>query len=233
MNDVITAPAPDDEPTPEEIAAAGTIRPIDDIPSPWIVKGTPAILSAPTLSALSPDDQKAVRERAGSTDERAIQSALTEFLKDRQRDFRIRCGPGEGATETERTALSQANELRLLADEQSRIEAELAEVWDHRTEIGPDGNPVAVPVYRHQGDARAAREARLEQIVYQAALVAGIEGDKELNAARRADALKARAVRQQTAERDEIKRMGAALIREERVKKGAEAYAKFHRPNLN
>lgn len=227
-----STPVSTDEPTAAEIKAAGVIRPLDQLPSPWIVKGEPSILSQPTIEALSPADQKVVMERAGSGNPDAISRALNGFLRERQRDLRIRCGAGEGATATEAEALDQLNQVRLLTEESKRIESELADVREHRTEYDDNGNPLPVPVYSVQGGLRTAREFRLAEITDQLALISGIEGAAALTQAARKDALKARELFEQTADRAEIKRRAEQMVREERLDAAARAQAKFLKGNL-
>jgi hypothetical protein len=227
-----STPTSTDEPTAAEIAAAGVIRPLDALPSPWIVKGEPRILSQPTLEALSPADQKVVMERAGSSNPEAISNALNGFLRDRQRDLRIRCGAGEGATATEAEALDQLNQVRLLTEEIDRIETELADVREHRTEYDAEGRPVAVPVYAVQGSLRSAKQHRLSEISGQLALISGVEGEAALNAAARKDALRARELAEQTADRAEIKRRAEQMVREKRLDAAARTHAKFIEGNL-
>jgi hypothetical protein len=227
LND--TTPTPIDEPTAAELAAAGTIRPLDQIPSPWTVKGNPPIISQPSLDALSPADQQAVLERAGSSDPTALQKALLGFLQDRQSELRIRCGPGEGASETERVALCQVNRTRLLTEEAKKIEAELEDVISHRTEYDEVGKPHAVPVYRAQGSTRTALMARLDQINHEMLQVAGIDGQAELERATRADAMAARELRRQSEENTEAKRRAEEMLREERINERARTYAKHQR----
>jgi hypothetical protein len=233
MTDTPTTPAtPDEEPTAEELASAAAMRPLDQLPSPWVVKGEPALISAPTLEALSPADRQSVLSRAGSNDPKAINAALNSFLRGRQQDVRIRCGPGEGATATEREALDQMNQLRLMTEEYHKLEAELAEVREHRTEYDASGKPVPVPVYVLQGSLRSARQARMAEIGEHMSLVAGIQGEAELKRAARADALHIRKVRSEIADRHEIKRRAHNLVREERLNEAARTQAKFLKGNL-
>lgn len=228
-----TPPSSDEEPTAEEVAAAGVMRPLEELPSPWTVKGRPKMIEKPTLSALSPEDRKIVIERAaGSNDPEALNAALQGFLRERSAEFRLKAGAGEGATATEREALSQMNQLRLLSDEHTRIEAELAEVREHRTEYGDDGNPVPVPVYAVQGSGRSAREARMEAIRHEMALIAGVEGEAALQRAARADALRIREFQAAIAERNEIKRRAQDMVREDRINEAARAKARFLKGNL-
>jgi hypothetical protein len=79
-----TAPLPTDEPTNAELAAAATIRPLEQLPSPCVVKGDPKHFSQPTLKALSPADQQVVLQRAAGTSETAINAALVGFLQERR-----------------------------------------------------------------------------------------------------------------------------------------------------
>lgn len=233
MTDTLNTPAsPDEEPTAAELAAAGTMRPIEQLPSPWIVKGNPAVISAPTLEALSQADRQTVLSSAGTNDPKAVEAALHGFLKDRQRDLRIRCGPGEGATETERTAMSQINQTRLLVEEYHKLQSELAEVREHRTEVDANGNAVAVPVYVLQGSLRTAREVRMDEITKQTALIAGIQGEAELKEAARVDALRIRKTRQDVADVREIERRAHEMVRNERLDNAAKTKAKFLRGNL-
>jgi hypothetical protein len=225
-----TTTLPHDEPTAEELAAVSTIRPLEDLPSNWTVKGDPKVL-APTLSALSPSDQQTVRQRAASAEPEAINRALVDFLREKRVEVRLLTGAGEGTTAVERAALSQMASLRDMSTEVARIETELADVVSHRTEY-KDGKPVAVPVYRLTGRARSAREARLDEIKHSMALVAGIEGEAEMREAARKDALRMRELRLQVAEREEVKALGEQMLRDERIKAQAETYASFRRHNL-
>lgn len=43
-DDNTDAPLPDDEPTPEELRAAGTMRPLEALPSNWTIKGNPRLI---------------------------------------------------------------------------------------------------------------------------------------------------------------------------------------------
>jgi len=233
MTDTPTMPAsPDDEPTAAEVAAAGTLRPLDQLPSPWTIKGEPAVVSTPTLEALSPTDRQTVIDRAGSSDPAAINTALNTFLRERQQEVRIRCGAGEGATHTEREALDQMNQLRLLTEEFHQIETDLADVREHRTDYDADGNPVPVPVYAIQGDMRSAKQYRLDEIKGQMALVAGVEGEAALKRAARNDALKTREITQRTAELREIGRRAQEMVREDRIDEAARRKAKFLKGNI-
>jgi len=226
-----TTTTTDAEPTAEELAAVSTIRPLADIPSNWVVKSDFKI-SAPTLAALSPSEQEVVRQRAGSSDGDAINSALIGYLREKQADARISSGAGAGTTAVEHVVLRQAATVRQLNAEVARIEDELADVREHRTEYEND-KPVAVPVYRYTGRARIDRETHVNDIKHQIALIAGIEGEAELMEAARADALRARSIREQIAERQEVQALGEKMLRDERIRAQAESYASFRRSNIS
>jgi hypothetical protein len=221
-------PLPTDEPTAAEMAAAGAIRPLEQLPSPWTVKGNPKAISEPTLSGLSPADQQTVMERAGSTDPKAVNAALMDFLKERQREFRIKCGAGEGATATEREALSQLNQVRLLSTEFHRLEDELAEVSGYRTKYDDQDNPVPVPIHLHQGDSRSAKQHRMVEIKRQLALLAGHEGEAALRQAARSDVLKTRDINRQLSDHREVERRAHEMAREDRINAAARQKAKLY-----
>lgn len=226
------APLPTDEPTSEELAAASTIRPLDQLPSPWEVKGHPKMISQPTLKALSPSDQQVVRERANGTSDAAVDAALFGFLRERSREARIKSGAGGGATETEREALSQINQLRLMTQDYDRIVGELDEVSAHRTEYDAEGNATPVPIHVHQGDGRNARQHRLTEIKHQMALLSGREGEEAMKVAARKEALKVRQINQQLDDGREIERRAHEFARDERINEAAQRKAKFLKGNL-
>ena len=61
MSEENTTPLPSDDFTPEELAEASRIRPLEAIPSNWTVKGErTATIFTPSVEALSPDDRKVV-----------------------------------------------------------------------------------------------------------------------------------------------------------------------------
>ena len=225
-------PSPDNEPTAEEIAAAGAMRPLEELPSPFEVIGNPPMIAEPTLAALSPEDRRKVIDRAAGSGPDALNVALHGFLRERSGEFRLKAGAGAGATETEREALSQMNQLRLLGEELGRIEAELAEVREHRTELDAKGNSVAVPVYVLQGDGRTGREARIEAIKHEMALVAGVQGEAALKRAARADAIRARELKTAAYVASETKRRASELALEEQINAAARTRAKFLKGNI-
>lgn len=235
MTNTPTNPVPadtDNEPTAAEMDAFNRFAEAD-IPSNVSIVGDPlARVSEPTMAALSPEDQQTVRERARSSDPDAISRALYGFLQEKRRETLIKIGAGEGATETQRTMLEQANTVRLLKQSIDRIEERLAEIAGHGTVTDEDGTTRAVPIYSVQGDQRTAHEAEKERLLYQMALIAGVQGDRELREANRKDALKARETQAQLAEHREIARRARQVASEDRINRAAEQRAKFLKSNL-
>jgi hypothetical protein len=228
MSDTSDTPiSPDEEPTAEELAEASAIRPLEDLPSAWTVKGSPRMLEEPTLKALAPEDQQTVREAAGSNDPEAVKAALFSFLREKQTHARILYGAGEGASAAEREALNQMNQLRLHGEEYRRLEAELAAVGEARVETDANGDQFVVPVPKLQGSQRTWREARMREIGQAMSLLAGIEGEAGMERAAREEALKRRKVRAQIEERRAITRRAHEIASERRITKAAEAKAKF------
>lgn len=233
MTDTTTT-APDDEPTAAEMAAFNSFDPVNDVPSPVQVTGDARaffdrIGAEPTLQALNPELRHAAEARLAGlpwTPE-AERAAVLAVLRDNSREFRIKAGAGEGATETQRTMLQQANQIRQLAGEYERIKTLLAEVREFRNEVDDTGKPTPVPVYVSEGDSRRALEARLDEVGREMALIAGIQGDRELKEANRADALQARKTRQQIADHREASRRAAKMAREDHINRMARTKAKF------
>jgi hypothetical protein len=228
MSDNTDTPiSPEDEPTEAEIAEARAMRPIEDLPSNFTVKGNPQMLAElPPLTAFSQEDRQAIRQAAGSDAPEAIQGAILDFLQERRTEFRIKAGPGEGASGPEREALEQLNQLRLWSEEYHRLEAELARPIDHRTEYDERGEPVAVPIYL-QGSLRTSREVRMGELRQSMSLLAGIEGEAAMQRAVRSEALNRRKVKAQIEERQEIIRRAHEKAREKRINEAADAKAKF------
>lgn len=220
-----------DEPTAEEMDAFNNFSPLD-IPSPVQVIGQPRIATEPTLASFSPQQQQEILARAGGSSPEEISAAIQPYLLEKRRELLIKGGAGEGATETQRTMLEQANRVRLLNEGIQRIDAELGAVLRHDTVTGEDGTVRAVPVYQHQGDARTAREAERDRLAHEMVLIAGLQGVRELTEANRRDAIRARDMTAQVEEQREITRRADQLAREERINRAAEQRAKFRRDNL-
>lgn len=223
-----TPAAPSDEPTQAEMDAFNRFDPIHDIPSPIQLVGNVKLTSTPTMASFSPEQQVQIRERMGNNhSEASTSAAIHSFLLDQRRNLLIKGGAGEGATQTQRTMLEQARRVGDLNDEIARIDAALNEVVRHDTVTDPDGTVRAVPVYQKQGEARRGFEARKIELAREMALIAGVQGDKELKDANRADALNVRAARQQIDEFQEAEALAKKIARDGRVQRMAETKARF------
>jgi ERCC4-related helicase len=119
-----------------------------------------------------------------------------------------------------------------MTEEYNRLDTELADVSEHRTEYDANGNAVPVPVYVHQGTGRTAREHRMGEIKHQMALLAGVEGEAAMKRAARKDVLKAREITRQLTDSREIERRAHELAREDRINEAARTKAKFLHGNL-
>lgn len=222
-----------DQPTAAEMEAFNHFDPVAEIPSPVEIVGDVRLGAEPTLNSFSPEQQTAIMERAGNDrSEPSVKAAIHSFLLDKRRELLIRGGAGQGATQTQRTMLEHANQVRQLDAEIGRIDADLSDVLRYETQIDGNGQPVPVPVYAKQGDARTALEARKTELARQMALIAGVEGDRQLREANRADALAAREARERVAEFHEAERRAKQIAKEDRINKMAEAKAKFLKDNL-
>ena len=219
MSEQFNTPLPSVEFTPEELAEASAMRPLDAVPSNWIVKGDPSFTKfTPSVEGLAPADQKAVRELAGpnATGEQ-LQSALMGFLQNKRIEARIIAGAGPDATEPEREALEQLGQMRELVREHGKLQAELGEVVRYENSKDADGNPIAIPVYRYQGEAHARRTHRMAEIVNAITDLEGDRGKKAMEEAVRREAEKRRQLRTQVEEAAEVDRRAEAMVREERV----------------
>ena len=231
MSTTTTAPADEpNEPTPAEMEAFNSFDPIRDIPSPVEIVGDVRLGGNVTMSSFSPQQQEAILARAGNDrSERSIQTAIHGFLLDQRRELLIRGGAGDGATQTQRTMLEQANRVRQLSGDIARIDEALADVVSHRTEIGEDGKAVAVPMYRIQGDNRSGFEAEKRRLQHEMVLIAGIEGERQITEANRADALAVREAKARIAEFREAEALAEKIARDERVQRLAQMKAKFRK----
>lgn len=230
MSDNTNQPATDssDEPSQAELDSFNNFDPIRDIPSPVEVVGNVRLAGNVTMSSFSPQQQEAILQRAGNDrSEKSLQTAIHSYLLDQRRELLIRGGAGEGATQTQRTMLEQANRVRQLSADIARIDKALADVVSHRTEIGEDGTPVAVPVYQVQGDNRSAFEAEKRRLEHEMVLIAGIEGERQITEANRADALAVREAKARVAEFREAEALAAKIARDERIQRMAQTKAKF------
>jgi hypothetical protein len=224
-----TTPLPSDDITPEELADASRIRSLENVPSNWTVKGEPtSSFFTPSVEALNPEDRKTVYDRAGAgADEAKVQATLMDFLRAKQGQARIIAGAGEGATEVEQEALSQMKQVMDLSREFDRVNAELNEISRYDQGHDADGNPIAVPVLRLEGEARNRRQYRLAEIAQTIDRIEGEEGKKALEEAAKREALQRRALRTQVEDAAEVKRRAELMVREERINARAATRARM------
>jgi len=224
-----TTPLPSDDITPEELAEASRIRSLEEVPSNWTVKGEPTgRIFTVSIDALKPEDRKTVYDRAGAgADEAKVQATLMDFLRAKRGEARIIAGAGEGATEVEQEALSQMKQVMDLSREFDRVNAELNEISRYDQGRDADGNPVAVPVLRLEGEARDRRQHRLAEIVQAIDRIEGAEGKKALEEAANREALQRKAIRAQIEDAAEVKRRAEAMVREERINARAATRARM------
>ena len=229
MSEENTTPLPSDDVTPEELAEASRIRPLEAIPSNWTVKGEPTgRIFTPSIEALNPEHRKVVQDRAGAgADAAKLQSTLISFLQEQRGEARILAGAGPDATEVEQEALSQLKQVNDLSREFDRIDQELAEVARYDTGRDADGNPTAIPVLRLDGEARARRQHRLAEIVQAIDRIQGAEGTKALEEAAKREVLHRRALRTQREDAVEVERRAESIVREERINSRAATRARM------
>lgn len=235
MSEVSNTPLPSDDLTSAEIAEASRIRPLNEIPSNWTVKGEPtARIFTPSIEALNPVDRKAVQERAGAgADEAKLQLTLISFLQEKRGEARILAGAGPDATEVEQEALSQLQQLRTLSREFDRVTGELAEVARYDSGWDAEGNPIAVPILRYDGQARDNRQHRLAEIVQAIDRIEGAEGAKALEEAAKREAMHRRSIAAQKQEAVDIERLAETMVRDERINARAATRARMLRNSDN
>ncbi len=231
MSEEYNTPLPSADFTPEELAEASAMRPLEAVPSNWTVKGDPSFTKfTPSVEALAPTDQKAVRQLAGpnATGEQ-LQSALMGFLQNKRIEARIIAGAGPDATEPEREALEQLGQIRELAREHGKLQAELADVARYENGFDADGNPIAIPVLRFQGEAVTIRTHRMAEIAQAVTDLEGDRGKKAMEEAVRREAANRREQRTRLEEAAEVERRAEAMVREERVEARAKTRANMLR----
>lgn len=192
----------------------------------------------PTVSALAPAMRPAINEKlAGLTGEarakREGELVLTA-MQNLALDARVRQGPGVGANAYQVEIFQQANQLRQLDQEQTRIMNQLAEFDGFKTgALDPaTGQPTAEKIHRYQGDRRRALELRLGEIAKEAAHLDGAEGDARLKKALERAVTDTKKSRDQYAIMQEAKVRAAHNAREDQINTLAHAFAKGHRNNL-
>ncbi|QCB56311.1 hypothetical protein E5675_19000 [Sphingopyxis sp. PAMC25046] len=186
----------------------------------------------PTVSALAPEmRQPIIAQLAGLTGaarEAREAELVNTAIANLALGARVRQGPGVGANAYQVEMFAQANQLRQLDQEQSRIVAQLAEFDGYKTgAVDPTtGEPTAEKVYRYQGDRRRALENRLGEIAREAADLEGPAGDRRMKAALKKAVDDVKKSRDQYAIMEEAKARAVHNAREARIDKLAAGFGK-------
>ncbi|WP_205478560.1 hypothetical protein [Sphingomonas arenae] len=228
-----TAPSAAPEPTDAELAEHfSTYDPLD-APSSAQADGD-VRLTLPLLSGLSPALRQEVEAKLAlvplSEREEATPGLIAEVLRANSRNYRVMAGLGEGATHTQRVDVQIANQVRLLSEEVSRIQALLDE--DRMVEDPVTGEMVPTPHKAVQGDQRSGYQTRLQEIRHQYNLLTGHEGAKLREEAIQKDIAQYRAVRDQLSRAKEADALAEKMARDAEVQRLAEAKFRFKRSNL-
>lgn len=226
----------DDNAIAHEIAS---FDPLTDTAGPFDLSRMAMSRSGPTpsLDALTPAMQEPILAQLGNLtgDRRAAREAelVHAALLQNSLDLRIMAGPGRDADEFQKTTLDLANRLRLIEQEETKLQAELQVVDGYRTTYHPEtGEPTAVPIMSLSGGNRVGAQNRLAALAQQRALIQGSEGSRELQAALAEAVSHRKGIMQQLADDAEAKRRAADLVREEKINARAEAHAKSLRNTL-
>jgi hypothetical protein len=222
--------------TPAPVPSEAQLATFDhrNVPSPVEVVGDVRIAAEPTLSGLPPEMRERVATRMANVkaDHASFERQfIREELDANSYRLKVLAGPGKDANEYERECFGIMREVYDLECEAERIEAELAEVVDHRTEYDDDGNATPVPVYRFAPETREGRKSALQDVRYRLAQI-----EREAPARRTAAAKmmqdRITAENEQLAVHAEAKQQADALLRKERVDRLAIAFANNRRDHL-
>jgi hypothetical protein len=158
---------------------------------------------------------------------------IAEALRQNSLQLRVKAGAGEGANPYQQEVFQLARDRQQLEQEAWRLETELAEVvrWDNVTDPAT-GKATPVPVEAVQGEARKAKQGRIDEIGRHLKQLEGIEGQRRLQKAMKLTLEAEKAQREQLADNAEADRRARELVREERINKQAQARARMLRPNV-
>jgi len=242
-NNTPTSTAPNfglDDPADNLIAAeiAGK-DPVRDIKGPVSLIGGDNIRVPQTvpLSALSPDMQAPILAKLQGVSAHGRAAAETrlvaEALRSNSINLRVMAGGGENADPYWRETLSQENEQRQLQQSIWQLEQQLAEVvrWDVVNDPAT-GAQTPKAVERIQGDRRNGMIAERNRLQAQIDDLNGRGGQLRLQKAMQKAVDARKDLERQLNEDAEAKQRGDDLLREERVAKRAETYAKHRRNTI-
>jgi hypothetical protein len=215
--------------TPSRANATGTFH----VPEGGVrASALPPRFRDPIVAAMKADPAN-----AEAIERRMVGEAARQY----RLDYRVKAGLGEGATAIQREVFQIEKDARKLEAEFLDIATQLAAVDHWRPEFDAAGQPVidratgqqTVRAYEKvQGEARRQMEGRQRQLELQMQALEKVEGPR-----RRAKALK-QSVEDHKRLSDQIEdhaaseKMADDMVREERVKRMAEAKARMRRSVL-
>lgn len=221
---------------PEDAALAAEIEnfdPVYDVAGPTQLVGAVKLPSSIKASGLPPHLRDPIMAQLASVpparrdaeEARLVNAALYE----NSLGVHIACGPGEGADPYRREKFALTFEMEETERRSIQIATELAEVvrWDN--EDDGTGQMKPVPVYKVDGQRRAALEAEHRRLTYKFLQLDGPEGERRLAKAKFEAVEAVKAQRAQLAEDKEARTRADEILREERVAQRAELYAKHKR----
>lgn len=222
--------------TPAPVPSEAELATFDhrNVPSPVEVVGDVRVAAEPTLAGLPPEMRERVAAKMANVkgDHALFQRQfIREELEANSYRLKVLAGPGKDANEYERESFGIMREIYDLECEAARIEAELAEVVEHRTEYDDEGNATPVPVYRFAPETREGRNSNLQEVRYRIAQI-----EREAPARRAAAAKKVQdriaAENEQLAVHAEAKKQAEAQLRKEKVDRLANAFASNRRDTV-
>jgi hypothetical protein len=236
MTDSTPAPAATPAPTDAQLEAQiASFDPVFDVPGPVSVKGNPNLPEL-SLQALPPEARDIINAKLAGVTPGNRNLFEREFVTEEATrlafEARVKAGVGEGATPYQRVCFEIANQVRLLDARAAALTAELQEVtrYENGGFDAETGQPLAIPVPRWQGDNRTARQNELNEIAHRKALLEGHEGAKLRDEAMAATKAQMKETREALEDHAEAERMARTMERDARIKRMAEAKAKFLRP---
>lgn len=226
---------------PEDAEIADRIRnidPVDDLPGPGSVKGSRPLPDI-SINGLSPAMREEVKARLVGVPTadyaEAEKSAIQELLTERRVESRILSGVGGAATDYHREWVAISQDYRALAREYNLITQEMTRVSHYDTVVNEQGKAEAKPVYA-MSEARQIGSAKyLADLSYRMGLLVkedgthGVEAERRLQRALYDSVEQEKSNRARIEEHAEAKRRADDILREERINKRAEMFAKHKR----
>jgi hypothetical protein len=225
-----------DTPSSEDAALAAQLQnfdPIYDAPSAVKVVGN-VQLPEPKITMFDQATQDRINAKLANVTPGNRDLFEREFIREEleanSRKVRLMTGLGDDATETQRATLNIANRVRLLQNDIANAQGRLDEPMVVNDPV--TGQPVPLKTKRLQGDGRTALQHQINEWNRQIALLRGVEGDREIEEATRADIKRIREQEQSLADLAEARKRADANKREERIERMADTFARNSRSNL-